>query len=101
MPYGSASPALWYLPLRRPPTQCILEAFKKETPKLEQRLSRVRAAITASNGAGSGRAGRQYVKCGSPHNSSRIGPPAASSSVGSLYCDSAIEHVGESTMQPG
>jgi hypothetical protein len=40
----------------------ILKALKKEATKLEQRLDRVRAAITALNGAGPGRAGRRYKR---------------------------------------
>jgi hypothetical protein len=40
----------------------ILKALKKEAAKLEQQLTRVRAAITALNGATTGRAGRRYKR---------------------------------------
>jgi len=40
----------------------IVQALRQEAKKLEERLDRIRAAITALNGAGPGRAGRKYVR---------------------------------------
>jgi len=40
----------------------IVRALHAEEKKLEQRLTQVRAAITALNGAAPGRAGRRYKR---------------------------------------
>jgi hypothetical protein len=53
----------------------ILQALKKETTKLEQQLTRVRAAITALNGASTGRAGHKYVRSAAARRKMSLAQP--------------------------